>query len=59
MINAYLKKDPIMAHQAWLRKDKLVEKARSLTNGLDYNDKARMKDMIRIAENCKDMAAFI
>jgi len=59
VMNAYLKKDLIMAHQAWLRKDSLVEKAISLTNGLDYDEKVIMKDMIRIAENCKDMAAFI
>ena len=59
VMNAYLKKDLIMAHQAWLRKDVILEKAKSLINGLDYDDKARVKDMIRIAENCKDMAAFI
>jgi len=59
VMNAYLKKDLIMAHKSWLRKDKLVEKAASLINGLDYEDKAKIKDMIRIAENCKDMAAFI
>ena len=59
IMNAYLKKDLIMAHQAWLEKDKLVEKAKSVKKDLDYDDKANIKDMIRIAENCKDMAAFI
>jgi antitoxin component of MazEF toxin-antitoxin module len=59
VMNAYLKKDLIMAHKSWLKKDKLVEKGRSLNNGLDYDDKVKIKDMIRIAENCKDMAAFI
>ncbi len=59
VMNAYLKKDLIMAHQAWLEKDKLVEKAKSVKKDLDYDDKANIKDMIRIAENCKDMAAFI
>ncbi|MFX1317397.1 MAG: AbrB/MazE/SpoVT family DNA-binding domain-containing protein [Promethearchaeota archaeon] len=59
VMNAYLKKDLIVAHKSWLRKDKLVEKAASLNNSLDYDDKAKIKDMIRIAENCKDMAAFI
>ena len=58
-MNAYLKKDIILAHKSWLRKDKLLEKATALSNGLDYDDKAKIKDMIRIAENCKDMAAFI
>ncbi|MFX1411850.1 MAG: AbrB/MazE/SpoVT family DNA-binding domain-containing protein [Promethearchaeota archaeon] len=59
VMNAYLKKDLILAHKSWLRKDKLLEKATLLNNGLDYDDKAKVKDMIRIAENCKDMAAFI
>jgi phosphate uptake regulator len=59
VMNAYLKKDLIVAHKSWLGKDKLVEKAASLINGLDYDDKAKVKEMIRIAENCKDMAAFI
>jgi len=59
VMNAYLKKDLIMAHQAWLEKDKLVEKAKSVIKDLDFDDKANIKDMIRIAENCKDMAAFI
>lgn len=59
VMNAYLKKDLIMAHQAWLKKDKLVEKAKSMIQDLDFDDKAKIKDMIRIAENCKDMAAFI
>lgn len=58
-MNAYLKKDFVLAHKAWLRKDKLVERANSLLSKLDYEDKDKVKDMIRIAENCKDMAAFI
>jgi len=41
-----------MAHQAWLEKDKLVEKAKSMIKDLDFDDKTNMKDMIRIAENC-------
>ncbi|NVM34743.1 MAG: hypothetical protein HWN81_04045 [Candidatus Lokiarchaeota archaeon] len=59
VMNAYLKKDFVLAHKAWLRKDKLVEKANSLLSKLDYEDKDKVKDMIRIAEKCKDMAAFI
>lgn len=58
-MKAYLKKEIFLVHQAWLRKDKLVEKATSFSNSLDFDDKAKIKDMIRIAENCKDMAAFI
>lgn len=59
VMNAYLKKDLVMAHQAWLKKENLVGKAIPLIYGLDYDDKIIMKDMVRIAENCKDMAAFI
>jgi len=59
VMNAYLKKDIILAHKSWLRKDKLVGKANSLSSKLDYEDKDKIKDMIRIAEKCKDMAAFI
>ncbi len=59
VMNAYLKKDFVLAHKAWLRKDKLVEIANSLLSKLDYEDKDKVKDMIRIAEKCKDMAAFI
>jgi len=59
VMNAYLKKDFVLAHKAWLRKDKLVEIANSLMSKLDYEDKDKVKDVIRIAEKCKDMAAFI
>ncbi|UCC21177.1 MAG: hypothetical protein JSV62_07850 [Promethearchaeota archaeon] len=59
VMNAYLKNDLVLAHKAWLKKTKLVEKANSLLSKLDYEDKDKVKDMIRIAEKCKDMAAFI
>ena len=59
VMNAYLKKDLVLAHKAWLRKDELIERANSLLSELDYEDKDKLKDMIRIAEKCKDMAAFI
>ncbi|MFX1387151.1 MAG: AbrB/MazE/SpoVT family DNA-binding domain-containing protein [Promethearchaeota archaeon] len=59
VMNAYLKNDLVLAHKAWLKKNKLVEKANSLLSKLDYEDKDKVKDMIRIAEKCKDMAAFI
>ena len=59
VMNAYLKKDFVLAHKAWLRKDILVEEANSLLSKLDYENKDKVKDMIRIAEKCKDMAAFI
>jgi len=48
-----------LAHKAWLKKDEIVEIAKLLIDNLDYEDKIKIKEMIRIAENCKDMAAFI
>ena len=59
VMNAYLKKNLELAHNAWLKKDKLVAEAKSLMNKLDYDDKDKVKDMIRIAQNCKDMSALI
>jgi len=59
VMNAYLKKDLILAHEAWLRKENLIEKANSMKDELKYEDRERIIYMIRIAENCKDMAAFI
>jgi len=59
VMNAYLKKDLELAHNAWLKKDKLVAEAKSLMNELEYDDKDKIKDMIRIAQNCKDMSALI
>jgi phosphate uptake regulator len=59
VMDAYLKNDLVLAHKAWLKKAKLVESANSLLSKLDYEDKDKVKDMIRIAEKCKDMAAFI
>ncbi|MFW9947970.1 MAG: AbrB/MazE/SpoVT family DNA-binding domain-containing protein [Candidatus Odinarchaeota archaeon] len=59
VMNAYLKKDYVLAHKAWLLKNELVDKAKSLMSELDYEDRDKIKDMMRIAEKCKDMAAFI
>ncbi|MFX1355482.1 MAG: hypothetical protein ACFFGP_16130, partial [Promethearchaeota archaeon] len=59
VLDAYLHKKLELAHKAWLKKNNLVKKANTLMNTLDYDDKDKIKDMIRIAESCKDMAALI
>ncbi|MFX1447189.1 MAG: AbrB/MazE/SpoVT family DNA-binding domain-containing protein [Promethearchaeota archaeon] len=59
VMNAYLKGNLELAHNSWLKKDELVEKANSLMSGLDYEEKEISKDLIRIAKHCKDMTAFI
>ncbi len=59
VMNAYLKKDYVLAHKAWLLKNELVDKGNSLVSELDYEDRDKIKDLMRIADKCKDMAAFI
>ena len=59
VMNAYLKKNLQLAHSLWLKKVKLVKEAKSLMTKLDFDDKDKIKDMIRIAKNCKDMSALI
>jgi len=59
VMEAYLKKNLALAHKIWLKKDELVEVAKNLMKNLDYDDKDKVKDMIRIAQNCKDMVALI
>ena len=52
-------KNLALAYEIWFKKDKFVEEAKLLMNKLDYDDKDKVKDIIRIAQNCKDMAALI
>ncbi len=59
VMDAYLKKNLELAHNAWLKKDKIVAEGKSLINKLEYEDKDKIKDMIRIAQNCKEMSALI
>jgi len=59
VMNAYLKKDLKLAHKAWLKKDQLINEVKSMIKGLDSDDRDRLKDLIRIAQDCKDMAALI
>jgi len=59
IMNAYLKRDLELAHNAWKKKLEFVGKAKTLMSKLDYEDRDKIKDMIRIAQNCKDMSALI
>jgi phosphate uptake regulator len=59
VMNAYLKKDLMNAHKAWLGKDEILKRAESTIGALGNEEKDKIKDLKRIAENCKDMAAFI
>ncbi|MHA1671449.1 MAG: hypothetical protein ACTSV5_12850 [Promethearchaeota archaeon] len=59
VMNAYLKQDSKLSYYVWLKKYKLIEKANSLIETLEDKDHDKIKDMIGIAERCKDMAGVI
>ena len=41
VMDAYMKKDLALAHEAWLKKNEVIKKARSLMNKSNYDDKER------------------
>jgi hypothetical protein len=59
VMDAYLKRDSKLSYYVWLKKYTLIEKANDLITTLDINDHDKIKDMIGIAERCKDMAGLI
>ena len=58
-MDAYLEKDLDLAHQAWLKKNDMIVEAKSIMEEFNHEDKDRMKDILRIVDNCKDMAGLI
>lgn len=56
---AYQKKALELAHKAWKKRDELIEKGNLLINDLGIKEKEKIRDLMRIAYNCKDMAALI
>jgi phosphate uptake regulator len=58
VMNAYLKQDSKMSYYLWLKKYQLLERADYLFDILEYKDHDKIKDMIGIAERCKDMAGL-
>ena len=59
VMNAFLNKNDKLAFYSWLKKDKLVVKANEIMKNLGYNDKEKIRDLLRIIQNCKDMSALI
>ncbi|MBY8980191.1 MAG: hypothetical protein KGD72_07355 [Candidatus Lokiarchaeota archaeon] len=59
VMEAYLKRDSKLSYYIWLKKYKLIEKTNDLIGTLEYKDRDKIKDMIGIAERCKDMAGLI
>jgi len=56
---AYQKKALELAHKVWKKRDILIEKGNMLINDLGIKEKEKIRDLMRIAYNCKDMAALI
>ncbi|MHA1186591.1 MAG: hypothetical protein ACTSSK_06885 [Candidatus Heimdallarchaeota archaeon] len=59
VMDAYLKSDSKLSYYVWLKKYNIIEKANYLITTLNINDHDKIKDMIGIAERCKDMAGLI
>ena len=58
VMDAYLKHDSKLSYYLWLKKYKIIDKANYLLDILEYKDHDKIKDMIGIAERCKDMAGL-
>ena len=59
IMEAFLKKDDKLAFLSWLKKDGLFRKADEKMENLEHDDKDRIHILLRIVQNCKDMAALI
>ena len=58
LMDAYLKRDSKVSYYLWLKKYKLLEKANYLLDILEDKDHDIIRDLIGIAERCKDMAGL-
>ncbi|MFX0030050.1 MAG: hypothetical protein ACFE8B_12630, partial [Candidatus Hermodarchaeota archaeon] len=59
VMHAFLQKDDKLAFLVWVKKDQLFKKADEIMRNLNYSDKEKIKNIMRIAQNIKDMAALI
>lgn len=59
VIDAFLQKDDKLAFRVWIKKDILFNKANELLRNLDYEDKEKVKKIMKIAQKIKDMSALI
>ncbi len=59
VMDAFLQKDDKLAFVVWIKKDQLFRKAEELMINMDYDDKDKLKNIMRIAQDIKDMAALI
>jgi len=56
---AFLNKDDKLAYFSWLKKDALFKKAQAGMENLNHDDRDNINILLRIVQNCKDMAALI
>jgi len=56
---AFLKKDDKLAYYSWLKKDGLFKKAIGIMENLEHDERDNINILLRIVQNCKDMAALI
>ena len=59
VMKAFLDKNDELAYFAWLKKDRLLEKSSIILGSLEHDHQDQIKIMLRITQNCKDMAALI
>jgi antitoxin component of MazEF toxin-antitoxin module len=59
VMDEFLKKDDKLAYYAWLKKDWLFVKSEEFSEDLEHEDKDNINILLRIIQNCKDMAALI
>ncbi len=59
VMDAFLQKDDKLAFKVWIKKDTLFNKANKLIGKLDYEDKEKVKRIMKIAQKIKDMSALI
>ena len=59
VMHAFLQKDDKLAFLVWVKKDQLFKKANEIMRNLNYDDKEKIKTIMSIAQNIKDMAALI
>ena len=59
VMQAFLKKNDKLAYYSWLKKDRLFVKANEIMENFEYENKDNINILLRIVQNCKDMAALI
>jgi phosphate uptake regulator len=59
IMKAFLNKDDKLAYYSWLKKDGLFKKAEDIMENLEHDERDNINILLRIVQNCKDMAALI